>query len=362
LSRPILLCAGGTGGHLFPAESLAVVLQKRGIAVQLATDTRTAQFKFPADAVHLISSATVRGRNPVALAKTVAALGFGTGQALALLGKINPAAVVGFGGYPTVPPMLAGWLKRVPTVLHEQNGVMGRANRLLAARVTAIATGFPVLKNLNVPLRSKVTFTGNPVRPQVLEAAKTPYPAPQPGGLLNLLVFGGSQGARVMSEIVPVAVERLDAALRARLRVVQQARAEDLDSVRATYARLGVAATCESFFSDLPARMVDTHLVVSRSGASTVAELSAIGRPALLVPLPHSLDQDQLANASVLEAAGGAVTIVQRDFTPERLAAELTALAAAPERLAGMAAAAKSCGTLDAAERLADVVVRVARL
>jgi UDP-N-acetylglucosamine--N-acetylmuramyl-(pentapeptide) pyrophosphoryl-undecaprenol N-acetylglucosamine transferase len=362
LSRPILLCAGGTGGHLFPAESLAVVLQKRGIAVQLATDTRTAQFKFPADAVHLISSATVRGRNPVALAKTVAALGFGTGQALALLGKINPAAVVGFGGYPTVPPLLAAWLKRLPTVLHEQNGVMGRANRLLAARVTAIATGFPVLKNLDAPLQGKVTFTGNPVRPQVLEAAKTPYPAPQSGGLLNLLVFGGSQGARVMSEIVPVAVERLDAALGARLRVVQQARAEDLGSVRATYARLGVAATCESFFSDLPARMADAHLVVSRSGASTVAELSAIGRPALLVPLPHSLDQDQLANASVLEAAGGAVTIVQRDFTPERVAAELTALAAAPERLAGIAAAAKSCGTLDAAERLADVVVRVARL
>ena len=361
MSRPILLCAGGTGGHLFPAESLAVVLQKRGVAVQLATDTRTAQFKFPADAVHLISSATVRGRNPLGLARTVAALGFGTGQALALLGRMKPAAVVGFGGYPTVPPLLAAWLKRLPTILHEQNGVLGRANRLLAARVTAIATGFPVLKNLDARLQRNVTFTGNPVRPQVLDVAKTPYPTPQPGGPLNLLVFGGSQGARVMSEIVPAAVERLDAPLRARLRVVQQARGEDLDSVRAVYARLGVAATCESFFSDLPGRMADAHLVVSRSGGSTVAELSAIGRPALLVPLPHSLDQDQLANASVLEAAGGAITIIQRDFTPERVAADLTALAAAPERLASMAAAAKSCGTLDAAERLADVVMKVAR-
>ena len=361
MNGPILLCAGGTAGHLFPAESLAVALNKRGVRVHLATDARTAQFKFPADAVHLIASATVRGRNPVALARTVATLGFGTGQALALIGRIDPAVVVGFGGYPTVPPLLAGWLRRVPTVLHEQNGVMGRANRLLAARVSAIATGFPALKNLDASLQPKVTFTGNPVRPQVVDVTSIPYAVPQPGGPLNLLVFGGSQGARVMSEIVPAAIERLDAALRGRLRIVQQARGEDLESVRAVYTRLGVAATCESFFSDLPARMADAHLVISRSGASTVAEVSAIGRPALLVPLPHALDQDQLANASVLEAAGGAVTIVQRDFTPDRVAAELTALAGDPARLNSMAGAAKSCGTLDAAERLADVVMRIAK-
>jgi UDP-N-acetylglucosamine--N-acetylmuramyl-(pentapeptide) pyrophosphoryl-undecaprenol N-acetylglucosamine transferase len=358
--KSILLCAGGTGGHLFPAEALAVVLQKRGVRVELATDKRTAQFKFPADANHLVTSATVKGRNPLALARTVAALGFGTGQALALIGRIKPAAVVGFGGYPTIPPLLAAYLRRVPTILHEQNGVMGRANRLLAARVTAIATGFPSLKNLDSRLQAKVTFTGNPVRPQVLEAASIPYAPPAQDGAFNLLVFGGSQGARVMSEIVPAAIERLDAALRARLNIVQQARGEDLEHVRAAYPRLGVAATCDSFFSDLPARMAAAHLVISRSGASTVAELSAIGRPALLVPLPHALDQDQLANASVLQAAGGAITIEQRDFTPDRVAAELTRLAADPGRLSAMAGSSKSCGTLDAAERLADVVMRVA--
>ena len=342
MTRPILLCAGGTGGHLFPAESLAVVLQKRGLAVHLATDKRTAQFKFPAEAVHLISSATVRGRNPLALARTVAALGF--------------------GGYPTVPPLLAAYLRRVPTILHEQNGVMGRANRLLASRVTAIATGFPNLKKFDARLQAKLTFTGNPVRPQVTEASAIPYAAPALGGTFNLLVFGGSQGARVMSEIVPAAIERLEPGLRARLNIVQQARGEDLDHVRAVYARLGVTATCEGFFSDLPSRMATAHLVISRSGASTVAELSAIGRPALLVPLPHALDQDQLANAMVLQAAGGAITIEQRDFTPERGAADIARLASGPDRLSAMAVASKSCGALDAAERLADVVMRVARI
>ena len=358
--KTILLCAGGTGGHLFPAEALATVLNKRGVAVELATDKRVAQFKFPAEAVHLITSGTVRGRNPISLLRTAAALGFGTGEAIALIGRIKPAAVVGFGGYPTVPPLLAAALRRVPTILHEQNGVMGRANRLLASLVTAIATGFPNLKNLNRRLQAKVTFTGNPVRPQVLDVSAIPYAARTPDGTFNLLVFGGSQGARVMSEIVPAAIERLDNGMRGRLNIVQQARGEDLDSVKREYERLGVAHECAAFFSDLPARIAAAHLIVSRSGASTVAELSAIGRPAILVPLPHALDQDQLANASVLEAAGGAITIAQREFTPERVASELTRLAADPAKLAAMAAAAKSCGTLDAAERLADVVMRVA--
>jgi UDP-N-acetylglucosamine--N-acetylmuramyl-(pentapeptide) pyrophosphoryl-undecaprenol N-acetylglucosamine transferase len=237
---------------------------------------------------------------------------------------------------------------------------MGRANRMLAARVTKIATGFPALKNVDARLQSKIAFTGNPVRPQVVEAAATPYAAPQAGGPLHLLVFGGSQGARVMSEIVPQAIALLNPEVRAGLAIVQQARAEDIEAVRGTYTQLGVAADCAPFFSDLPQRIAAAHLIVSRSGASTVAELSAIGRPGILVPLPHALDQDQLANAGMLEAAGGALCIVQRDFTPERLAAEIARLAGDPARLAAMAAAAKSAGTLDAAERLADVVVQVA--
>ena len=361
-NKLILLAAGGTGGHLFPAEALAVVLEKRGLTVDLATDVRAAHFKFPARDVHLIPSATLRARSPLALARTATLLTLGTAKAWSMLGRVCPAAVVGFGGYPTVPPLWAARLRGIPTVLHEQNGVMGRANRLLAPRVTAIATGFRTLTNLDPRLQGKITFTGNPVRPQVIAAAAMPYAGLEAGGKIRLLVFGGSQGARVMSEIVPAAIGLMNAELRARLIVTQQVRAEDLDAVRALYSGLGVVAETEPFFADLPARMAAAHLVISRSGASTVAELSAIGRPGLLVPLPHALDQDQFANAGVLDAAGGAVRIEQRDFTPQCLAAEIARLAADPGRLAAMAKAAKAAGTIDAAERLADLVIKTAAL
>jgi UDP-N-acetylglucosamine--N-acetylmuramyl-(pentapeptide) pyrophosphoryl-undecaprenol N-acetylglucosamine transferase len=335
-------------------------LLKRGAIVDLATDTRAAHFKFPARTVHLIPSATLRGRNPISLARTGTLLTLGTAKAWSMLGRVRPAVVVGFGGYPTVPPLMAATLRGIPTVLHEQNGVMGRANRLLAARVTAIATGFRKLARLDPRLQAKITFTGNPVRAEVIAAAATPYAVPEPDGKLHLLVFGGSQGARVMAEIVPAAIERLTADLRARLAVVQQARAEDLDTVRGIYTRLGIAAETAPFFSDLPARMASAHLVISRSGASTMAELSTIGRPAVLVPLPHALDQDQFINAGLLEAAGGAIRIEQRDFTPERLVSEIAGLAGEPGRLGRMAQAAKSAGTVDGAERLADLVLKVA--
>jgi UDP-N-acetylglucosamine--N-acetylmuramyl-(pentapeptide) pyrophosphoryl-undecaprenol N-acetylglucosamine transferase len=356
----VLLAAGGTGGHLFPAEALAVMLEKRGLTVDLATDHRAAHFKFPARAVHLIPSATLRRRNPFALARTGTLLALGTAKAWSMLGRVRPAVVVGFGGYPTVPPLWAASLRGIPTVLHEQNGVMGRANRLLAPRVTAIATSFRTLARLDPRVQGKITFTGNPVRPQVIAASAIPYAAPEPSGKIRLLVFGGSQGARVMSDIVPAATGLMQPGMRARLAVVQQARAEDLDAVRGVYAKLGVEAETGAFFADLPARMAAAHLVISRSGASTVAELSAIGRPAILVPLPHALDQDQFANAGVLEAAGGAIRIEQRDFTPERLAAEIARLSGDPALLARMAKAAKSAGTIDAAERLADLVTKVA--
>jgi UDP-N-acetylglucosamine--N-acetylmuramyl-(pentapeptide) pyrophosphoryl-undecaprenol N-acetylglucosamine transferase len=358
----VLLAAGGTGGHLFPAQALASALQKRGVTIDLATDHRTAHFKFPARAIHLVPSATLRGRNPLALARTATLLTLGGIKAWLLLGRLRPAVVVGFGGYPSVPPLFAAALRGVPSVLHEQNGVMGRANRLLAARVTAIATGFQTLTNLDLRLRGKVTFTGNPVRSEVIAAAATPYAAPEAGAKLRLVVFGGSQGARVMAEVVPKAIERIPAAQLVRLSIVQQARPEDLATVQGTYAQLGVEAECASFFSDLPQRLAAAHLVISRSGASTVAELSAIGRPAILVPLPNALDQDQFVNAGLLAEAGGAIRIEQRDFTSERLAAEIAALAVAPGRLASMAQAAKSAGTIDAAERLADLVMTVARI
>jgi len=358
---PVLVAAGGTGGHLFPAEALAAALGKRGIPVHLATDRRAARYggAFAEDAIHVVASATWRGRNPVAVAKTLTALGLGVYQAKALIGRLKPAAVIGFGGYPTIPPVLAAAWRGVPSLIHEANAVAGRANRFLAPRVTAIATTFPDLFANAPVLAAKATLTGNPVRPAVAAAAAMPYRVAD--GTLRLLVFGGSQGARILADIVPSAIAILPTDLRARLAIVQQARDEDLARVRRAYAEARVAAEVAPFFADLPARMAAGHLVVSRSGASTVAELAAIGRPSILVPLPHALDQDQFANAGVLEQAGGAVRIVQDAFTPQRLAEEIAALAAAPQRLGSMASAARSLGRLDAADRLADLVLAVAR-
>jgi UDP-N-acetylglucosamine--N-acetylmuramyl-(pentapeptide) pyrophosphoryl-undecaprenol N-acetylglucosamine transferase len=358
----VLLAAGGTGGHLFAAEALAEALSRRGIAVALATDDRAERYgkTFPARDIHVIASATVRGRNPLSLARTAAMLGIGTMQGLRLLTRMRPAAVVGFGGYPTIPPVLAATLRKIPTVIHEQNAVMGRANRFLAPRVDAIATSFAGVLDREEKLNAKATRTGNPVRPAVIAAAATPYAAPEATGRIRLVVFGGSQGARIMADIVPPAVERLARHLQARLTVVQQAREEDLARVTDIYARARVAAELAPFFADLPARIASSHIVVARSGASTVAELAAIGRPAILVPLPHALDQDQSANAGVLERAGGAMRLRQDDFTPDRLAAEISALASAPQKLVAMAAAARSQGATDAADRLADLVLRVA--
>ena len=356
----VLVAAGGTGGHLFPAAALAGVLAERGIPVHFATDPRAVQFgdAFSNGAIHVIASATVRSRNPLALAQTAAALGYGFAQAWALIGRLRPAAVIGFGGYPTVPPVLAATWRGVPSLIHDANAVAGRANRLLAPRVNAIATTFPGVFSDAPELSAKATLTGNPVRSAVVAAAATLYDPPDDH--LRLLVFGGSQGARILADIVPAAIARLEPGLRARLRIVQQAREEDRPRAQQAYASLPVAAEVAPFFADLPARIAASHLVVSRSGASTVAELAAIGRPSILVPLPHAIDQDQFANAGVLERAGGALRLVQDAFTPERLAGEITALAGTPQRLAAMAAAARSIGRLDAASRLADLVLEVA--
>jgi UDP-N-acetylglucosamine--N-acetylmuramyl-(pentapeptide) pyrophosphoryl-undecaprenol N-acetylglucosamine transferase len=355
----VVVAAGGTGGHLFPAEALTVALMRRGLTVDLVTDERATRYgEFPGRGTHIVPSATFAGRDPLSLARTVLKLGRGTWEALRLFGRLRPAAVVGFGGYPTIPPVLAGALRRIPTVIHEQNGVLGRANRLLGPRVRAIATGFRGLFADAPRLAAKATHTGNPIRPAVVEAAATPYPGPE--GAFRVLVFGGSQGARIMADIMPAAIELVPMAVRARLALTQQARDEDLARVRTAYGRLGVTAEVEPFFRDLPARMAASHLVVSRSGASTVAELAAIGRPSILVPLPHALDQDQRANAGMLERAGGAIMMEQARFTPDRVAAEIARLAADPAKLAAMAGAARRQGILDAADRLADLVAKVA--
>ena len=358
----ILLAAGGTGGHLFPAEALGVELIRRGHRVRLVTDARALRYTglFSEDTIDVVPSETVRGRTPWSLARTGAMLAAGTLVALNLMRRMKPAAVIGFGGYPTVPPLLAARLFGVPTLVHEANAVLGRANRFLSSRVSAIATSLPGVLDRDPALAAKTTTVGTPMRPAILAAAAVKFAVPEAAGPLRLLVVGGSQGARVMADIVPGAIERLEPSLWSRLILTQQVREEDMTRVRAVYDRLKINAELAPFFVDLPARLASSHLVVSRSGAGTVAELGAIGRPSILVPLPGSIDQDQFANAGVLAQANGAVRIAQADFTPDRLAAEISSLAAEPGRLTAMAASARGVGRLDAAERLADLVAKVA--
>lgn len=357
-----MVAAGGTGGHLFPAESLSAALAKRGIATALATDNRAAKYSEHFKSMYVVPSETFRGRDPISILRAGTALAYGLAKAIMLMRRVKPSVVVGFGGYPSVPPVFAATLLKIPTVLHEQNAVMGRANRFLASRVSAIATGFAGVTDTDKALAIKTTCIGNPLRPSVLASADVPFEPVEPNGPLRMLVFGGSQGARIMADIVPPAVAKLPPHLQMRLKIVQQVREEDMQRVRDIYTRAQVAHEIAAFFTDLPSRMAASHLVVSRSGAGTVAELSAIGRPAILVPLPHALDQDQAANALVLEKAGGAIRILQKDFTPDRLAAEIDALAADPDRLATMAARTRGIGVLDAADRLADLVLKVARV
>ncbi len=360
--RPILLAAGGTGGHLFPAVALAAALRERGAAVELVTDARALKYggEIPVDAIHSIPAATTTGAGALNKARATAVLSLGLLAALALLPRLRPRAVVGFGGYPTVPPLLAAWLLGAPTVLHEQNAVVGRANRFLAPRVSRIATGFPEIKGLGAALAAKTRYTGNPVRPAVIAAAATPYPDFD-DGRLQLLVTGGSQGARVMAEVVPAALALLSAEQRARVRLTMQARGEDKERVAAACAEMQFPVELADFFADLPARIAGAHLVVGRSGASTVSELAVIGRPSILVPFPHALDQDQAANAAILAAAGAATVIPQTEFTPERLSQSLRGALADPAALQAAARAAKAAGVADAAERLAELVLGIAR-
>ncbi|WP_068314854.1 undecaprenyldiphospho-muramoylpentapeptide beta-N-acetylglucosaminyltransferase [Polycladidibacter hongkongensis] len=354
MKKTIMLCAGGTGGHLFPAQALAVELGARGYDVQLMTDKRSDAFgaDFPASAVHVIDSATLGGRSPSAILRTVLKLSRGLWQSLRLLRREKPVAMVGFGGYPSFPPMLAARLCAVPSVLHEANAVMGRANRMLARGASGVATAFdlPLPQNL----QHKAMVTGNPLRPNVRDVLGAPYDAPVPAGPFHLLVFGGSQGARVFSQVVPEALALLAPEERARLAVVQQARAEDLPSVEARYRELGVAAQLAPFFADLPAHIAASHLVICRSGAGTVCELAAIGRPALLVPFPGALDNDQGLNADVLVQAGGARKVPQAQFSAQALAGQLKEFLAQPQQLADAAAGAKSAGQLEAERKLAD--------
>ncbi len=356
----VLLAAGGTGGHLFPAQALAEALRHRGWRVQLATDHRVEGYgkDFPAEAVHRIQSGTLT-REPVAAATALVRFGLGLMESRKLIQALRPDVAVGFGGYPTVPPMLAASWAGIPTVIHDQNAVLGRANRFLASRATKIATSAAKVAGAE-KFAQRIVFTGNPVRPAVLAAAATPYPSRAADAPFRLTAFGGSQGARFLADLVPGALSLVTDDVLSRIAVVQQCRPEDLERVRARYAELKVAAELAPFFADMPQRIAGSHLVVSRSGASTCAELAVIGRPAILIPLPGALDQDQKLNAAILAEAGGAFLMEQRDLSPARLAGEIIRFVREPDRLEKAAAAAKTVGRPDAVDRLADLVEQVA--
>jgi UDP-N-acetylglucosamine--N-acetylmuramyl-(pentapeptide) pyrophosphoryl-undecaprenol N-acetylglucosamine transferase len=360
LAPTALLVAGGTGGHLFPALALRETLVRRAWIVHVATDPRVGELiaGVPAEEMHRIPSATIAGGSPVKMARSVAKLADGVLQSRKLLKRIKPAIVVGFGGYPTVPPVIAARLAGIPIVVHEQNAVVGRANRLLLRLGATLATGFD--KPKGSARASASVYVGNPVRDAIVGVAR-PYLPPEPDGEFRLLVFGGSQGAHAFSELVPGALAFMSEDRRTRLSLVQQARPEDLESTREAYAAMRVKAVVEPFFSDMGERLAAAHLVICRAGASTVAELAAIGRPAILVPYPYALDHDQAENAHVLSEAGGGWLMLEKDLTVTMLASRLTTLMGWPEELQRAADAAKGEGRLDAAERLADLVERAAR-
>jgi len=353
--------AGGTAGHLFPALALAQELVRSGHEVHLATDKRVSAYggDFPASQTHIIGAATPSLRHPVKFIGAGFTIVGGIISAFVMLGRVKPDCVVAFGGYPCFPPFLAASLRSIPGILHEQNAVLGRANRALARFAKVLATHFETTRGAEKFSLEKVV-TGNPVRDQVQEAAAIPYPEIGDASALNLLVFGGSQGARVFSDLVPKAIAKLPAELKQRLRVTQQCRPEDLERVTRFYAAAHVNVELATFFNDLPFRMARAHLVVARAGASTIAELAVLGRPAILVPLPGSLDQDQRANATIMQQAGGGWLYDEATLSPQSLGKRFEELFGDPGRLRTAAANAKKPGRPDAVKKLADVAVRLA--
>lgn len=360
---PIVLAAGGTGGHLFPAQALAEELLRRGHVIHLMTDERVKDYgkAFPAAAIHEVPSATLSLRDPLRLPGRALRLWSGYKSAKATLARLQPLAVVGFGGYPSLPPLAAATALKIPTLVHEANSVLGRANRLLAARATAIASSFASLANLPPKAEAKVTLTGNPVRSIVLGKHAAPYAAPSADKTFRLLIFGGSQGAQFFARFMPRVIAALPQAVRRTLSIVQQCRPEDLEAVRASYQELEVSHDLNSFFKDMPNCIARAHLVICRSGASTVAELGVIGRPSVLVPLPHAVDNDQLRNAENFAKAGAAWLMPQSDLKADEFAAFLTRLRYREGELDAAAKAALGQGRPDAAQRLADLVETIAK-
>lgn len=358
MSGSFVLAAGGTGGHVFSAEALAGELLARGHRIHLLSDGRAdaTAGRVPGLETHRVRAGRFGG-GPGQAVHALAELALGAVQAHQLLRRLSPAAVIGFGGYPSVPTMLAAAHLGLPTVIHEQNAVLGRANRLLAPRAQRIATGFPTTAGLRPADRTRAVYTGNPVRPAILAVGEADYRAPEPGGPIEVLILGGSQGARILSEVMPPALAALPARLREVLRISQQVRPEDFAAVAEIYRGNGLAADLSSFFDDVSERLARAHLAICRAGASTVAELAALGRPAVLIPYPYATDDHQTANARAFAAAGGGWVIPQSSLSPDTLALRLEKLLGDKAALAAAAQRAGGFGRRDAAQRLAQLAL-----
>ena len=356
-----VLAAGGTGGHMIPAHALAAELRRRGHGVLLITDDRGARIPglFDGIPVHILPAGRIGG-GPIGWLRGARSVLAGHRDARALYRKHRPDVVIGFGGYPAFPSLLAASAAKVPTVLHEQNAVLGRVNRLLAREAAAIGTAYENVERLKPAYRAKTVLVGNPVRESILRLGELPLPPFDESSPLRILVTGGSQGATILGSVVPAGLGLLSPRLRGRLQIVQQCRPEDIDAVRTAYRELSIPAEVMTYIEDMPAKLGEAHLVIARAGASTIAELTAAGRPAILIPLPSATDDHQTANAREMARAGGARMIAQADFTPGTLAPQIEVLAANPEALANAAARALSVGRPHAARDLADLVERIA--
>ncbi len=362
IARHYVLAAGGTGGHMIPAHALAEELMRRGHRVALITDDRGARIPglFSGVQVHVLPAGRLSG-GPIGWFRAMRNILTGRSMALRLYETFRPSAVIGFGGYPALPALLAARADRIPTLIHEQNAVLGRVNRLMAGKVDAVATAYETVQRLPAKARERVHLVGNPVRDEVIALREQGFPPLLEDGIFRLLVTGGSQGASILSEVVPEGLALLPEHFRRRLQVTQQCRAEDIESVRARYAALGIPADLATYMADMPERLSWAHLVIARAGASTIAELTAAGRPAILVPLPSATDDHQTFNAREMAKAGGARMIPQRNFTAIELAKQMQKLALDPDALVNAAFRARAVGRPNAASDLADLVERTGR-
>jgi UDP-N-acetylglucosamine--N-acetylmuramyl-(pentapeptide) pyrophosphoryl-undecaprenol N-acetylglucosamine transferase len=355
-----VLAAGGTGGHMIPAHALANELRGRGHGVLLITDERGTRFPgiFEDVPVHVLPAGRLGGE-PIGWIKAIGAVARGRAEAKRLYREHRPDAVIGFGGYPAFPALLAASAMRIPTILHEQNAVMGRVNRLLAGEAEAIGTAYGKIERLKPRFEDKVVLIGNPVREEIARLGELPFPPFDEIAPLKILVTGGSQGASVLGNVVPAGLGMLEPSLRRRLQVVQQCRPDDIERVRKQYADLGIPAELMTYIEDMAEKLADAHLVIGRAGASTIAELAVAGRPAILIPFAAATDDHQTANAREMVEAGGARAIAQDAFTPEVLARQIEALAMDPVALNNAAARALTVGRPHAARDLADLAERI---